>query len=158
MVKEQLLNPRRVLALAAQMGLDASRERYNHLVAALPPDDATVFELEAMKKIRELHTEARVLELAYGALAAALVPKTAQELTDQALKSIVSEALGIPSSSEGITLAALFAIQKLMANTAQAVPALKSFAEGFGLATNLAKANDAVIEAWAERSASSCSW
>lgn len=150
--------PQTLFTLAAQRGLEESKERYKLLESELPPADGTAFVLRDLEKVKDLSTHAQVLELPNAALAVALMPKNWNELLNQALKSIASQVVsGLPKSNEVVTLDGLLKFQGSLAQLSKDYPALKAYSENLSLALRLAEANNRRIEAMAEAAASVCS-
>lgn len=151
-------SPRTVLTLIAQRGLQHSLERYTQLESTLPPADSTALDVATLEKAKDLYTQAQALELPNEALAAALMPKTAGELTNQALQSMAGELVaGLPKSNEAVTLAGLLNLQKSLATFRQSFPVLQTYNERLNLALNLAQANDRKVGEWAQLATSACS-
>jgi hypothetical protein len=161
-LRAQLLNaPKTLLTLAAQHGLEASLAAYRQMEAVpLPPQDATALNATDLARIREFYIQARSLELPYEALAAKLMPTNAGELTEQALKSALSEIAGGPvfsgTPSDAVTLRSLLDLQKAIANLATSLPALQTYSQDLNLAANLTKANGETISKWASTAGQKC--
>ena len=151
-VKSQITNaPRNILTDTAQAGLNQSLNLYKQMESVpLPPADATVLNASDMSKILTLYTQAHTLDLPYSALAAKLMPQHTQDLTDAALKSIISELTAGPvfagSPTAAMTTSQLLLLQTSLANLANGNVALQAFHDNLNLAVNLNKANSAAID------------
>lgn len=161
-LKAQLMNaPKTLLTLAAQHGLERSLALYKQVEAVpLPPQDATALNATDLARIRDLYVQAWSLELPYEALAAKLMPVSASELTEQALKSALGELTGGPlfsgAATSAVTLQNLLDLQKGIANLAKSLPALQAYAQDLNLATNLTAANSGTISKWASAAGQKC--
>jgi tetratricopeptide (TPR) repeat protein len=150
-IHDQFTNPRVLLTLMAQTGLQECANKYGQLESKLPPSDSSAFNLTELEEVKTLYIEARGLRSTFLPLASALMPTSGAQLTDQFLKSALSEALSrLPgldrNSSTPVTLQGLFDLQKSLVNSLQGVNALTKYREGFTLAVNLAKADERTIE------------
>ncbi len=161
-LKAQISNaPQTLLTLSAQRGLEASLAAYRQMDAVpIPPQDATAFNSTDLARIRDLYTQARSLELPYGALAAKLMPTTGSELTEKALMSAFGEIAGGPLfsgvPSGAVTLQRLLDLQKGVANMGKSLPALEAYSQDLNLAINLTDANSQTIAHWASAAAQKC--
>ena len=156
-LRNQFTNPRVMLSRWAQEALQQTVDILEEMERNLPPDDAKVFEVERLELIKSLHTQAQFLQLPFGALAAALMPKAVNDLTSEALKSLGSQFLGaLPASDEVITLGNLLDATNAMVNASTAVPALREFQQKWNLATQLAKANEGKMSAFIGASLAAC--
>jgi WD40 repeat protein len=158
-LRTQLTNsPRTLFTLAAQTGLQRSLDRYKQLEAILPPADSTALDVTTLGQVKNLYAQAQALALPNEALAAALMPKSALGLTNQALQSVVSELLpGLPTGNGAVTFGALLDLQKSLAQAGKSLPALQKYDENLNLALHLSEANDRKIDAWATQAAEMCS-
>lgn len=156
LVKHAFLNPRVLLGIAARRGLEESLKAYEELDNILPSMGSTPLELANVERIRQLYFKARGLELVYGSLGAALLPKHHTDLLDQAWKSLTSGVLSLvtkmPTTPTGIaTLKSLYDLQEEAAQLASSIPGLEQFSASFRLAKELAASADRTIAAWTSR-------
>jgi hypothetical protein len=161
-VNSQFANtPKTVLTLLAEDGLAKSLDAYKQLDSfPLPPADATALIASDLVRIKSLYLQARTLELPYSALAAQLMPKSGQELTEAALKSAVSELGSVaPSSnpSASVTLKDLLTLHTTLTQLAKPIPALHSYSDIVHLALELNAAGSNTISKWAAEAAKDCS-
>jgi len=160
LVSQLMKSPRTIFTLAAQNGLQRSQNKYNELARKLYPADATALDVDKLQEIKDLYGEAQALELPNEALAAALMPKSSLDLTNQALQSVLSEIIpGLKkiNPNEAVTLDALLKLQKSVAEAGKDLPALKSYYENLNLALHLTEANDRKIDTWAKQAVAGCS-
>jgi hypothetical protein len=159
-VESQLSNsPRTVLALSAQVGLQYSLGYYKQLSdpKTLPPADSTALDITTLENVKAVYSQAQALDFPNEALAAALMPTSAAQLTNEALNSVVSELLpGLPSPNEAVTLEGLLNLQKSLAQVGQTVPALQKYAQNFGLELHLWAAYDSKINTWTAEATTAC--
>ena len=158
-LKSQLLNsPRTFFIVAARTGLERSLDRYNQLGTILPPADATALDLTTLETVKQLYTQAYVLELPHEALATAMMPTTITQQLRDLVGSILSEVIpGVPNATELVTLSALFKLQQSLANAGRALPELQAYSESLQNVLRFAAEADQVIGAWAKRAADACS-
>lgn len=159
-LKTQVANaPRTLLVLLAHHGLNESLDAYRQMDATLPPLDATALDAAALASIRDLYVRARSSELPYEALAAKLMPTNWRDLTEDALRSGLSEVLSGPSFSglptEKVTLQQLLELQKGL-GALNSLPALRAYSENLDLAIMLAYANSQTIAGWITGAAKVC--
>jgi tetratricopeptide (TPR) repeat protein len=155
----QLLNsPRTFLIVAARTGLERSLDRYSQLGTILPPADATALDVTALETVKQLYTQAYVLELPNEALATAMMPTTITQQLQDLVGSMLSEVIpGAPDPTQLVTLDALFKLQKSLANAGRALPELQAYSESLENALKFAAEEDQVIGAWAKQAATACS-
>jgi hypothetical protein len=159
-VRSQLLSsPRTLFTLSARVGLQKSLEDYKQLEEkTLPPADSTALDIATLESVKVLYSQAQALDLPNEALASALMPNSALELTNQALQSVVSELIpGLPSANEAVTLGQLWDLQKSLAGAGKGLPALQKYYENMNLVVHLSEANDRKIDTWATQAAEMCS-
>jgi len=158
-VRSQLLrSPRTLFTLTAQTGLKKGLDEYRQLGSMLPPSDSSALDITTLENVKDLYGQAQGLDLPSEALASALMPKSASELTSQALSSVVSELIpGLPSANEAVTLGALLQLQKSLAEAGRGLPALQKYAENLNLVLNLSEANNLKIDKWAKAASQACS-
>ena len=163
-VKQQLLNaPKIVLNRAAQQGMQASINQYKQMEKVpLPSADARVLKAEDLVAIRGFYTHAQALELSYDPLAVSFMPKNANDLAEQALRSAFSELMAGPvfagsPDSDLVTLKKLWALQTEVGNLSKGLPALKAFSQSVSFTTATTEANQRMIANWAKGSATACS-
>lgn len=133
-----------------------SAERYNSLKTQLPSADSPALAVSDLQRYRELYEQAQGLDLPGEALAVGLMPKSGQQLTDQALQSALSQLVSNLPTGDVTTLKDLLQIQKGIAVAAKGIPALESYAENLKLVLALNGANDRKIAAWADQAAIAC--
>jgi hypothetical protein len=162
-LKQQVMNsPKTLLTLAAQRGLENSLLAYTQMEAVpLPPADATALNAADLARIKDLYLQARSLELPFEALASKLMPTSASDLTEQALKSAFSELVDGPlfsgaTQAAKLTLKGVLDLQKSVANLSGTLPALRAYSQDLNLALSLADANNRTISVAATNSASPC--
>jgi len=160
-VKTQIKSlPKTLLTHTAQIGLAESETDYKQLEADLPPTGATVFNATSLAQIHTLYVKARSLELAYSVLAAKLMPTSGKELTEQALKSALSELTVGPASTTSptatVTLKDLLDLQTSVANLTKSLPALQAYSQNLTLASNLKTAESKEIAEWASSAVQVC--
>jgi hypothetical protein len=152
--------PKTLLTHTAQIGLAQSEADYKQLEADLPPTGATVFNATSLAQIHTLYVQARSLELAYSVLAAKLMPTTGKELSEQALKSALSELTVGPASTASptaaVTLKDLLNLQTSIANLTKALPAMQAYSQNLALASNLKTAESKEIAGWASSAVQVC--
>jgi hypothetical protein len=158
-LRSQLMNaPKTLFARAAQAGLQRSLDIYDkQLRPILPPADSVALDANNLAQVKLFYTQAQLLDLPNEALAAALMPGSATELTNQALQSVVSQLIpNLPSLNEAVTLKGLWDLQKSLAQAGKGLPALQKYFENMNLLIHLSEANDKKIETWAVRAAQAC--
>jgi hypothetical protein len=157
-MRSQLTNaPKMLLTLAAQTGLRRSLDTYSQLETILPPADSVALDANNLEQLRLLYTKAQGLDLPNEALASALMPKSANVLTKQALQSAVGQLLpGLPASNAAVTLNDLWKFQTSLAQAGGTLPALQKYEENLNLVIHLLEANDRKIAAWATQAARAC--
>ncbi len=149
-------SPRTLLTLTAEEGLMRSKALYDQLTTLLYPENATVLDVARLRQIYTLFMEAHTLELPSEALATALSPEYASQLTQQALDSVVSQTLpklGPINPAATVTLDLLLKTQQGLAEAASTQPVLKGYQMNLNLALNLAKAYQRQISTWATEAA-----
>ena len=160
-LKSQLLNsPQTFLTMVAQSGLSDSLAKYRQTESMLPPQDSSVLNQTDLVQIQELYLQARALELAYGALAAKLMPTKGAALSQAALKSAFSELTSGPlfsgAPTTAVTLKTMLQIQQAIKSLKVQVPALESYTQNLDLAVNLTQANKNTINKWAQTACQPC--
>ena len=154
-IRSRLLNsPQTVLKLKAQVGLVESLKYYNTLSQMLPAANSTTLDISDLLNAKVLFGMAHGLDLPNEALAAALMPKDAGELIQQAMGSAISEIL--PSadlSDQVVTLKSLLDLDKSLAKT---LPGLEVYNSNLNLVLNEAAANDRLIKQWATQASLAC--
>jgi len=158
-IRSQLMNaPKTLLTVAAQIGLQKSLDMYKQLETILPPADSVALDANNLDQVRLLYTQAQGLDLPNEALASALMPKSANNLTTQALQSVAGQLLpGLPASNAAVTLNDLWKLQTSLAQAGGTLPALQKYQENLNLVTHLSEANDRKIASWAAQAAQACS-
>jgi len=158
-IRSQLMNaPKMLLTVAAQIGLQKSLDMYKQLETILPPADSVALDANNLDQVRLLYTQAQGLDLPNEALASALMPKSANNLTTQALQSVAGQLLpGLPASNAAVTLNDLWKLQTSLAQAGGTLPALQKYQENLNLVTHLSEANDRKIASWAAQAAQACS-
>jgi len=143
-VRDQLSDPETYLLLTARVGLESSVETYREVERIYPPTDASVLSETDLEQIRNLYWKANGLSLAYGALATSLMPKNARDLVGDFLESALDQLVPkIVDATTPVTYGNLFDLQERMAllsTTAEALSALRSFAEKRQLALGVTQA------------------
>ncbi len=157
-LRTELMNaPRTLFTVVAQIGLQRSLDTYKQLETILPPANAVALNANNLGQVKLLYTQAQWLDLPNEALASALMPTSAIELTNQALQSVVSELIpGLPSQTEAITLGQLWNLQKTLAEAGKGLPALQKHSENLDLVIRFSKANGRKIDTWATAAAQAC--
>jgi hypothetical protein len=152
--KSQLLTAGNTLiTIAARRGLEMSLDAYKQMEAVpLPAADATALNAADLARIKDLYLRARTLELPNEALVAKLMPTSAGQLTAQAWKSALGEAVGPAFSGVDpagtVTFEELFKLQKSLSSLGETQTALQFYTQNFNLAVNLAAANDRTMASW----------
>ena len=152
-------SPRTLLTLTALYGLNESKSLYDQLTPLLYPASATVLDVDKLNRIYTLLMQAHTLELPNEALATALSPEYAGQLTQQALESVVGQVipeLGPVNPTATLTLDVLLKAQQGLAQDAATLPVLKGYQMNLNLALNLARAYDKQISTLAEQAATAC--
>lgn len=152
-------DPHTLLTLTAEEGLLRSKALYDQLMRLLYPANATLMDADRLKRIYSLLMQAHTLELPNEALAAALSPEHASQLSQQALAIVVSQAistLGPINPSATATLSLLLKTQQGLAEAAATIPVLKGYQTNMNLALALNRAYKRKISTWATESAAAC--
>lgn len=153
-------SPKTIFALAAQNGLQQSKQYYEQMERSLPPQDATALSVPDLLNAETLFIQARTLELPYEAVAVALMPKSGGDLWKQGLASAISQFVSMNpaewSASNVTTLKDLLDLQTGVANAGAGLASFKEYSQNMNLALNLAEANRRTITKNAAIAATPC--